>query len=78
MIKCALLRQQRLGTTPRVDPPALLKFAAGARFKSVASEIYVHPWSASSSESRALLGDAEPDSDCPKDASVFGRESPRT
>lgn len=66
MIKCALLRQQRLGTNPRVDPPALLKFAAGARFKSVASEVYAHPWSASSSESRALLSDAEPDSDCPK------------
>ena len=60
MIKCALLRQQRLGATPRVDPPALLMFAAGVRVKSVASEIRVHPWSASSSESRALLSDAEP------------------
>ena len=74
MIKCALLRQQRLGTTPRVGPPVLLKFAAGACVKSVASEVYAHPWSASSSESRALLSDAEPDSDCPKGPLVFGRE----
>jgi hypothetical protein len=29
MIKCAL-GSMRLGTTPTVDPPALLKFAAGA------------------------------------------------
>ena len=36
--------------------------------------MYAHPWSASSSESRALLSDAEPDSDCPKDPLVFGRE----
>ena len=43
-------------------------------FKSVASEIYVHPWGASSSESRALLTDAEPASDCRKDPLVFGRE----
>ena len=57
MIKCALGLLQRLGTTPTVDLPALLKFessTAGARFKSVASGIYVHPWSASSSESRAV------------------------
>ncbi len=72
MIKCALGSSVYEPPTPTVDPPALQKFAAGARFKSVASGIYVHPLSASSSESRALLvlSDAEPDSDCPKDPLV--------
>jgi hypothetical protein len=41
MIKCALGSWQRLGTTPAVDPPALLKLAASAGFKSVASETYM-------------------------------------
>ena len=38
--------------------------------------MYIHMWSASSSESMALLvlSDAESDSDCPKDPLVFGRE----
>ena len=74
MIKCALLRQQRLGATPRVDPPVLLKFADGARFKSVASEIYVHPHVERFELGvHGLLSDAESDSDCPKDPLVFGR-----
>ena len=36
--------------------------------------MYIRMWSASSSESMAVLSNAESDSDCPKDPLVFGRE----
>ena len=76
MIKCSLgPRQQRLGTThPHCRSARTAKVLDSNRWHL--RSMYIHMWSASSSESMALLvlSDAESDSDCPKDPLVFGRE----
>jgi hypothetical protein len=79
MLKCALGSSVYEPPTLTVDPPALLKLAAGARFKSVAPGIYVHPVERLELRVQGpILSDAEPDSDCPKGPLVLSRPRART